>query len=76
MIRFDGKLLKQAREESGFTLEDLSFRVGVSKQSLSKYELNEAKPGIEVLAILAALLNKPIGFFLVRVACGINNDAA
>jgi len=76
MIKFDGKLLKQARDEAGFTLEELSMRVSVSKQTLSKYELNETSPGVGVLATLAVVLNKPIGFFLVQNVCAINNDAA
>lgn len=61
---FVGARLKQAREERSLTLTALAEIIGVSKQSISKYENDHQTPGPEVLDRIAERLNFSKLFFL------------
>lgn len=61
MQRFDPDKLKEAREDR--SLEVLASAVGVSRQTLSRWEKGETEPDASELAGLAAATGKPIDFF-------------
>ena len=45
------------RKEQGWSQEDLAMRLGVSRQSVSKWETGEGYPEIEKLIQIVAVLN-------------------
>ncbi|HEF5706552.1 XRE family transcriptional regulator [Bacillus wiedmannii] len=60
---FQGRKLKTARIIRGFTLEELGEKLGVSHQSVSKYENDKASPDIETARQLAEILQFTPSFF-------------
>ncbi len=62
--RMVGALLRQAREEAGVTLEDLSQSSAVPVEQLEIYELGETAIPIHELTVLANALKKNVNYFL------------
>jgi Zn-dependent peptidase ImmA (M78 family)/transcriptional regulator with XRE-family HTH domain len=60
---FVGPRLTQARQARGISATDLASLVGVSLQSISKYENEHQTPKLDVLHKLAAALNMPRSYF-------------
>jgi len=60
---FNGKKLEQARAIRNKTLQETAEAVGLTHQSISKYEKNKAIPSIEVLQKLSDFLNFELTFF-------------
>ncbi|HBF8443969.1 TPA: ImmA/IrrE family metallo-endopeptidase [Clostridioides difficile] len=58
-----GERVKSARVARMLTLKDLAYKMGVSKQLLSKYETGKTNPSIENLEKLSEVLDFPIQFF-------------
>ncbi|NJK90460.1 MAG: ImmA/IrrE family metallo-endopeptidase [Blastochloris sp.] len=60
-----GTRLRQARQMAGFSLRELSDRIGgaVSHNALAKYERGEMMPDGTLLIALSEALNQPPGFF-------------
>ena len=60
-----GQRLKNARMMKGYSMEELSNRIGnaVSKMSISKYESGKMTPGSEVVLKFADALDLPVDFF-------------
>lgn len=50
-----GENLQRLRKEKGLSQEEVAQRLYVSRQSVSKWELDQAEPGVESLKALAAL---------------------
>lgn len=61
--QFNGERLKAARRFKKMTLAELSEKVNVSKQMLSKYEKDLSQPSLDVLMQLEAELEFPRNFF-------------
>lgn len=61
---FIGQRLTEARQARGLSGADLADLVGVSAQSVSKYENGHQTPKIEVLHKIASRLNIPRAYFL------------
>ncbi len=61
--RFMSRKWKEAREEAGLTLDEVSAATGISLSYLSKIENGNANPSIEVLKNLAQFYNKNILHF-------------
>ncbi len=62
--RMVGALLRQARDELGMTLEELSQGSAVPVEQLQAYELGETPVPIHELTVLANLLKKNVSYFL------------
>src|SRR5947209_16010451 len=60
---FVGARLTEARRARGISATDLAAMVGVSVQSISKYENGHQTPKIEVLYALASKMNMPRAYF-------------
>ncbi len=60
-----GQRLRNARIMKGYSMEELSNRIGnaVSKMSISKYESGKMTPGSEVVLKFAEALDLPVDFF-------------
>lgn len=58
-----GYRLKEARIARGYSLEDLAKQIGITRQSLSKYENEDMKIPSENLINIANILEFPISFF-------------
>lgn len=56
--------LSNARKEKGFTQEELSVRLGVSSQAISKWERALSLPDIDLLLDVSKLLDIPINYLL------------
>ena len=61
---FVGQRLVEARRARGLSATDLAGVVGVSVQSVSKYENGHQTPNIETFHALARALNIPRDYFL------------
>lgn len=48
-----GERLKQAREESGYTQEQVADNLNIGRSTLANYEVNRTEPNLENLAKLA-----------------------
>ena len=69
---FVGPRLTEARKARGISATDLADLVGVSVQSISKYENGHQTPRLEVLHALAETLKMPRAYFL-RPVCASDN---
>lgn len=56
--------LKEARLARGYTVTALAEKIGVSKQTISKYELGQASPSSETMIKYCNLLKFNIDFFM------------
>lgn len=65
MSQLFAERLKSARMMNGFSLQDLSDKLGnkISKQAIHKYEKGEAEPDSEILNYLCDILNVRPDFF-------------
>ena len=61
---FVGKMIASVRKECGMTQEQLSEKVGVSVQAVSKWENGRNLPDIDNLMRIAEITNTPYQFFL------------
>lgn len=52
-----GKNIRNARQEKGFTQEELAERIYVTRNSVSNYETGRSKPDIEMLRSIAEALD-------------------
>lgn len=52
--------LYKFRREKGYSQEELANKIGVSRQSVSKWETNEIKPSMENIILLCKALEKDI----------------
>ena len=54
-----GQRIRQGRERAGWTQEKLAEAMGVSRQAVSKWEADRARPTAEKLARLSEALDLP-----------------
>lgn len=59
-----GEKIKKARIENGLTQEQLSERMMVSRQAITKWEADKGIPDVSNLKLLAQLLNVSIDYLL------------
>ena len=62
--------LKQLREKAGLNQTQLAKKIGISEQSISKYERGERKPKIEKLEALASFFGVSTAYLL-----GLDKDS-
>ena len=55
--------ITEAREACALSMGDLAERIGVTRQSISKYERGIMSPSLDVLQSISVLLHFPIEFF-------------
>ena len=58
-----GEKLRSAREEAGFTHEEVAERLNAHRQTVGRYERGERQPSYPTVAFMAGLYGKPIGWF-------------
>lgn len=59
-----GEKLRQARKAAGLTQEQLSEKLMVSRQAITKWESDKGMPDVSNLKALAALLNVSVDYLL------------
>lgn len=59
-----GRQLQLAREQAGYSQEQLAAKIGCSQSTLSNYEKGKRRIYLAQLAHIAEILGKPIEFFL------------
>lgn len=59
-----GKRLKKSRISAGLTQQQLAEKIGISRSTISKYELNKAQPSLKVKAKLCLCLDNCADFLL------------
>jgi len=64
---FDPDKLKELRERAGFSTTELGERANLSQRTISGYELGQALPNVNTLAVLADALGAEIGDFCKKV---------
>lgn len=63
--RLIGKRIQQKRKELGFSAAELSEKIGIAQQQLSRYERGENKINVAHLVEIAVALNTEIGWFFI-----------
>ncbi|MEG9490908.1 helix-turn-helix transcriptional regulator [Mannheimia indoligenes] len=63
--RLVGKRIQQKRKEFGFSAAELSEKIGIAQQQLSRYERGENKINVAHLVEIATTLNTEIGWFFI-----------
>lgn len=58
------EVLAQLRKERGLTQQQLAQRLYVTRQAVSRWENGETTPGIDMLKLLAVILEVPVGMLL------------
>lgn len=58
------KTLKKLREESGITQKQLADHIGVSQQSINKYENHNIEPDIETLIRIADFFDTSVDYLI------------
>lgn len=61
-----GYRIAEMREKKGWTQEELSAAIGISRASLSHYEKNRRKPNLETLTRLADIFHVSIDYMIGR----------
>ena len=61
-----GNRIAELRERRGWTQEDLSRSIGITRASLSHYEKNRRKPDFEILSKLADKFDVSIDYLIGR----------
>lgn len=59
-----GEKLYQLRKKSGLSQEQLGYEVGVSRQTISKWEQGAMQPNLENIQLLSSVLKVDITYFL------------
>lgn len=59
-----GEKLIRARKEKGLSQRKLAEKVGVTFQTISKWELNKSLPDIEKVKKICEILEKDIYYFI------------
>jgi transcriptional regulator with XRE-family HTH domain len=60
---FIGNAIKNARDEAGLSQADLAEKIYKRRATLSDMEHGKTEPDASTLALLAYVLNKPLGYF-------------
>ena len=61
-----GQVIRQLRKEKNMSQADLAYATGLSKGAISMYELDERRPKIETLEVLADYFNVDMNFLTGR----------
>lgn len=56
--------IKQARQEAGYTQEQVANAIGIARSNIGKYETGKLEPDLEKLAKLAQFYNVSINWML------------
>lgn len=59
-----GRTIRELREAAGMTQDQLAARLGISKSSISFYELNVRIPGAVILANMASVFHVSTDYLL------------
>jgi len=59
-----GQRLSKAREEAGLTQDELSQKLYITRQGLSRWENDKTQPSIETLALICKTLGKQPDYFI------------
>ncbi|NPA47215.1 MAG: transcriptional regulator [Thermococci archaeon] len=59
-VRINGKLLKELREKSGYSVGELAKLVGISRKSVLNYERGETAVSLDVALRLEDVFNEPL----------------
>ena len=63
-----GRKIQKAREEAGFSQEEMASQLGYTQAALSNYELGKRRLYLANIEQIARLLNKPLSYFLEEAA--------
>jgi len=61
-----GKKIQEHREKNGLSQEALAEKIGVSRQSISKWELGQALPEVDKIVALSRLFNTTTDELLIK----------
>ena len=59
-----GETLLDLRKRNGLTQEELAAKLYVTRQAVSRWERGEVTPGIDMLKLIANVLNEPVAHLL------------
>ena len=58
--------LKMLRQRNNYTQQDIADKLGVTRSTVSNFEIGRRKPEIDVLEKLAAIYNVDLNYFATR----------
>jgi Zn-dependent peptidase ImmA (M78 family)/DNA-binding XRE family transcriptional regulator len=73
---FIGEKLKEAKEARGLNGTSLAELIGVSRQSISKYENGDQSPSPEVLEKISETLRLPVDYFITPRRRSVDTESA
>lgn len=68
--------IKEARIARGYTTTELAEQIGITRQSISQYEMGVTSPSAMVMGEIIKTLNFPTGFFLKAISNDISRSSA
>ena len=71
-----GNRIREGRKNLNMNQEEFGVKIGVSKPSISNYELGHKNPCLETLIKIADLLNVSVDYLLGRDISVINEDTS
>lgn len=69
-----GEKLYELRKKKGFSQEQLGYEVGVSRQTISKWEQDAMQPNLDNIKILCSVLNVDITYFINDTSDYLNEE--
>ena len=58
--------MKKARNETGFSQDEVAKETGIARSNIAKYEIGKLEPDLEKLGIISEFYNKPADWFIGR----------
>ena len=69
-----GQKLQKLRKEHNMSQEDLAQKIGVTRQSISKWELKNSFPETDKVILMSKLFGVSTDYLLLEDECRINNS--
>lgn len=60
-----GERIKKLRKEQNMTQKELSEKVGISTSNITKYEIGQLEPNLEIITKLSKVFNVPVSALII-----------
>ena len=70
-----GEKIRKLRKQKGFSQEELAFRVGVTRQTISKWESDSMNPNMDSIRALCEIFNVNADYFFIKFSENIETQS-
>ena len=60
-----GQRIKKLRKEQNMTQKELSKKIGISASNITKYEIGQLEPNLEIITKLSKVFNVPVSALII-----------